>query len=166
MKSKLQKQKEMEQSEKLLKESQNLIFIDFQGATMKDLKKFRDELKKYQAKFKVFKKRLLRLVFQKLGINFDPSQFEAQLGTVFVSSKDIIEPASIVYKLFKETEKTGFKILGGFDLENKVFIDAEKMKFIGQLPKREIVLAQFLAIIVSPIRSFLYILSERSKNKA
>ncbi len=121
MKSKIQKQKEMEVAEKLLKESQNLIFVDFSGATMVDLKNLRSDLKKQKDNFKVIKKRLLKIVLQKLGIEFDPTQFDAQMGTIFVTHKDIVGAANAVYKLFKEKEKakTEFKILGGYDLENK-----------------------------------------------
>ena len=84
MKSKIQKQKEIEIGEKLLKKSQNLIFVDFSGATMKDLTTLRSQLKKLNSQFKVVKKRLLKIVFQKLGIDFDATQFEAQAGTVFI----------------------------------------------------------------------------------
>ena len=165
MKSKIQKQKEIEIGEKLLKKSQNLIFVDFSGATMKDLTTLRSQLKKLNSQFKVVKKRLLKIVFQKLGIDFDATQFEAQAGTVFIPEKDLAEATSIVYKLFKEKEKqkAGFKILGGYDLTNKTFIDEQKMMFIGQLPKREVVLAQLLGMIAAPIKSTLYILNERSK---
>jgi large subunit ribosomal protein L10 len=165
MKSRQQKQKEIEQGEKLLKKSQNLIFINFSGATMEDFKKMRSDLKKQKASFKVIKKRLLKIIFQKAGIDLDPKQFDSQVGTVFISDRDIVEAANIVYKLFKEKEKqkTNFNILGGYDLENKTFFDEQKMKFIGQLPKREVVLAQVLGTIASPIKSMLYILNERSK---
>ena len=165
MKSKLQKQKEMDLSEKLLKESKNLIFVDFSGATMDDLQNLRRDLKKQKNSFKVVKKRLLKIVLQKVGVDIDPTQFDAQVGTIFVTNKDIASAANVVYKLFKEKQKNkiGFKILGGYDLENKLFIDEQKMKAIGQLPAREVILAQVLSMIASPIRSMLYILSERSK---
>ncbi len=165
MKSKIQKQKEIELGEKLLKESQNLIFVDFSGATVNDLKNLKNNLKKQKASFKVVKKRLLKIIFQRLGIDFDPTQFDAQVGTIFIPAEDITEAVSPVYRLFKEKEKqkTGFKILIGYDIKNKLILDEEKMKFIGQLPSREIVLGQFLGTIAAPIRAMLYILSERSK---
>lgn len=165
MKSKIQKQKEMDLGEKLLKESQNLIFIDFSGATVNDLKSLRNNLKKQKASLKVVKKRLLKIIFQKMGIDFDPTQFEAQVGTVFIPAEDITEATAPVYRLFKEKEKKkkGFKILIGYDIKNKIIFDEQKMKFIGQLPSREIVLGQLLGTIAAPIRAMLYILSERSK---
>lgn len=166
MKSKPQKQKEMDSGEKLLKESENLIFVNFSGATMEDLKSLRADLKKQKDSFKVVKKRLLKIVLQKLGVDFDPTQFDAQVGTIFVIDKDIAVAANVVHKLFKAKQRTKaeFNILGGYDMENKVFIDEQRMKVIGQLPAKEIVLAQVLGMIASPIQSMLYILNERSKN--
>jgi len=166
MKSKLQKQKEMDLGEKLLKESENLIFVDFSGATMEDLKSLRADLKKQKDSFKVVKKRLLKIVLQKLGADIDPTQFDAQVGTIFVTDKDMASAANAVYKLFKAKQKakSSFNILGGYNMENKISIDEQKMKAIGQLPAKEIVLAQVLGMIASPIRSMLYILNERSKN--
>lgn len=166
MKSKLQKQKEMDLGEKLLKESENLIFVDFSGATMEDLKGLRADLKKQKDSFKVVKKRLLKIVLQKLGVDIDPTQFDAQVGTIFVTDKDMASSANAVYKLFKAKQKakSSFNILGGYNMENKISIDEQKMKAIGQLPAKEVVLAQVLGMIASPIRSMLYILNERSKN--
>jgi hypothetical protein len=40
---------------------------------------------------------------------------------------------------------------------------AEDVVYIGKLPPREVVLAQLLGMLAAPIRSFLYILDEKSK---
>jgi hypothetical protein len=55
------------------------------------------------------------------------------------------------------------KILAGYDIGNNVAIDAEQLIYIGKLPPREVVLAQLLGMLAAPIRSFLYILDEKSK---
>ena len=73
-----------------------------------------------------------------------------------------------IYKFFKEFEKKGFKILGLYDLLEKKFSDAETVKMIGQLPPKEILLAQLVGTIAAPIRTLMYVLQEhnkRSENK-
>ena len=110
----------------------------------------------------VVKKRLLRIALKNKGIDFNPEQFDSQVGAVF-ADKDISEVAGPVYKFFKEVEKKGFKILGAYDLSVNNFFDAETVKKIGQLPSREILLAQLVGMLSAPMKMFLYVLDQKSK---
>ena len=150
-----QKTKQIEEGEKLLAQSQSLIFVDFTGTSVENMKKARRSLKGLGAKLQVIKKKLLRIAFEKKKIDFNPEQFESQLGTVF-SENEIVSVAAPVYK-------SGLKILGGYDLSAKSFLDAERVKFIGQLPSREILLGQLVGMLAAPIRMFMYVLNEKSK---
>ena len=114
------------------------------------------------AKFKVIKKRLLRIVFEKMGVDFNPEQFNSQLGTIF-TQKDIYEIISPVYKFSHAKKKQGFKILGAYDLAEKKFIDAETVVKIGKLPTREILLSQLVGVLSAPMRMLAYVLNEKSK---
>ncbi|MEK7555355.1 MAG: 50S ribosomal protein L10 [Patescibacteria group bacterium] len=155
MLTKQQKIQQVEQGQKLLKESKSLIFVDFSGKGVDDLSALRKTLKEIGAKFKVIKKRLMRVVFEKEGIDFNPEQFELQMGTVF-APKEIFEIASTVYK-------SNIQILGGYDLAGKNFMDAEKVKFIGKLPSREILLGQLVGMIATPMKMFLSVLKQKSE---
>ena len=55
------------------------------------------------------------------------------------------------------------KILGGYDLSSKQVVDAKTVVYYGQLPPREVALAQVLGMLVAPIRGFMHILNEKSK---
>lgn len=107
----------------------------------------------------VIKKKLLSIIFERTGLNFNPEDFETQVATVF-------SPMAIydIAPFFAKSET--IKILGGFDLVNKQFIPAETVIAFSKLPSREVLLGQLVATMVSPIRAFLYILSERSKKIA
>jgi ribosomal protein L10 len=158
MKSREQKIQELKASEKLLKKSQSLIFIDFGKVPTKNLNSIKTKLKNIDARFKVIKKRLLKILFQQNNIEFDPtSVFEGQAGTVFAPT-DIYSAASPVYKFFE-----GMKILGAYDLDKKQFLEAALFKKIALLPSREILLSQLVGVLSAPIKMFLYILSEKSK---
>ena len=117
-------------------------------------------LKNVGAKFQVIKKRLLRIILKEKGIDFDPKQFEAQVGTVFMKG-DIFETAGSMYRFTKDKEN--FKILGGIDLNKAEKIEADFIKRIGQLPSREVLLGQVLGTMVAPLRAFMWILQERSR---
>ncbi len=117
MLTKQQKAKQMEEGEKLLEKSHGLIFIDFTGISVEKLRKLRRSLKELGAKLKVVKKKLLRIVFQNKKIDFNPEQFDSQVGTIFIEN-DITEIAGPVYK-------SNISILGAYDLLAKNFLDAQ-----------------------------------------
>ena len=75
-----------------------------------------------------------------------------------------METAGAVYKFSKQKEK--LKILAGFDLKGNKFIESEVVKRIGQLPGREVLLAQLVYMISAPIRQFMIVLNEKAKKVA
>ena len=159
-KTKTQKTNVITKGTEELKGAANLIFADFGGTTAQDLRDLRLSLKNVGAKFQVIKKRLLRIILKEKGIDFDPKQFEAQVGTVFMKG-DIFETAGSMYRFTKDKEN--FKILGGIDLNKAEKIEADFIKRIGQLPSREVLLGQVLGTMVAPLRAFMWILQERSR---
>lgn len=147
-----------------MKGSAAVILTDFTGVSANEVNKLRRTLKAMQAAYQVVKKRLLRFVFKELGIEFDSKQFSGQVGVVF-SPKDIVETSHAVYA-FSKTQKDVFKILGGFDVAAKQFIEGGDVKKIGQLPSREILLAQVVGMIAFPLKSLMYVLNETSKKRS
>ena len=170
MKTKAQKQEELKKGKELLAKAQVLVFTDFTNLPTKDVVRLRKELKTVGASYLVIKKRLLNVLLKEKKIDFDIRQFKLSVGTVF--SEANAEKISLpVYKLFASLEVPEGKakdmwvkhILGGYDLVNKKFIDPSEIVFIGKLPPREVLLAQLLGMLASPIRSFLYVLDQKSK---
>jgi len=158
MKSKQQKTQELKTGEELLKKSQVLIFVDFGKIPTENLRVIKNKLKSFEAKFRVIKKRLLKILFHKNEINFDPTAtFEGQAGTIF-AAKDIYTSANPIYKSFESG-----KILGAYDLAEKKFLDAALFKKIALLPSREILLSQLVGVLAAPLKMFMYILNEKSK---
>lgn len=173
MKSKSQKQEELKKGKELLDRSQVLIFTDFTKVKAEDLRRMRRELKKIGASFFVIKKRLLGLLLKERSVDFDTKQFKMSIGTIF-SENDLEKIGGPVYKFFSALEVPEGKekdlwvkhILGGYDLENKNLIDAAQIIVIGKLPPREVLLGQLLGMLVAPLRSFMYILDQKSKSTA
>ena len=157
MLTKEQKKQQIEESKDIIKNNKFLVFIDFTKTGVEDLKKLRRILRESGAKLKVIKKRLLNIAFKDGGFDF-----ESQVGTVF-SSSDIQDIASSVYKFSNEIKNKEFKILGGYDLSAKNFLDAEFVNMIGRLPSREVLLSQLLGVLQGPMKKFMYILDQKSK---
>lgn len=161
MKTKAQKVEQVKEAAELLKKSKLLVFADFTGLKVENLKKLRKILKAGNNVLSVVKKRLLRVVLKNEGIDFTPEQFETQAATIF-SNQNLEEIAGPVYKFSKDS-KDAFKILGAYDLAAKKFIEATDVIFIGQLPSREVLLAQLAGLFTAPLKMFMFILSEKSK---
>ena len=150
------------ETQDLLKNSKNLLFVNFTGTGVEDIKELKKTLRPLGATVRVVNKRLLRVSLEQSKIDFSPEQFETQLATIF-SPVDISEIAGPVYKFFKSKEKKGFNIYGAYDIEGAKFLDAAMTKQIGQLPSREVLLSQVVGVLAAPISMFLYILTERGK---
>lgn len=148
----------------LIQKSKALVFADFTGVPTGELRRLKTELKKAGANFKVIKKRLLKLALKDVGVEMDPMQFDAQVGTVFAPD-EMPSVAAAIYKFSKEMAKAkkDFKILGAYNLEEKSFLDADQFTVIAKLPSREVLLAQLVGVMSSPLRAFMYIVNELSK---
>ena len=164
MKTKAQKSNELDLGKDLLNKNQSVIFADFTGVGTAFINKLKKELKKSGSVFKVIKKRLLKIAMQKSGLDFDPTQFEAQVGAVFLPG-EVSSGAGVVYKFSRELakEKKDFKLLGAYEISKKSFLNAEQFLVIAKLPSREVLLGQLVGVLSGPIRAFMYVLQEKAK---
>lgn len=164
MLTKEQKKKQVAIGTEFLNKSKALVFADFTNVDTASINKLKAALKNLGANFKVIKKRLLNIVAKNAGLDFDPLQFEAQVGTVF-SEGDLSLVAGAVYKFSKDLakEKKDFKILGAYDLVDKSYLDTAQFILIAKLPSREVLLTQVLGGIIGPFRAFMYLLLELNK---
>ncbi len=182
MLTKEQKKKQVELGQDLLKKSKTLVFADFTGVDTASIRKLKIEVKKATsatanagqagsgqagATFKVIKKRLLSIALKNSGIDFDPLQFSAQVGTFFIP-EDLSSVASSIYKFAKELarSKKEFKVLGAYDLVAKTAVSVEEFTTVAKLPSREVMLAMVMGAITGPLRAFMYVLGELSKRTA
>lgn len=160
MKTKAQKKAAIESGVRGMEKSETLVLADFTGVPTKELNAFRKTLRAMGAVFTVVKKRLFKLMLKERGITFDPKTLSGQLGVVF-SPKDLVETAGITYTFSKGKE--AFKILGGFDLKEKRFVEGAEVVRYGALPSREVLLGQFVGMLTVPLRQFMTVLNERAK---
>jgi len=164
MKTKAQKQDEVKKGREFLGTSQTLVFTDVTKVSAEDVRKLRGELRGAGARLLVIKKRLLSIILKEKDIAFDPRESKMSVATVFspVSSE---KASAIVFKFFKEKNLEKEKILGGYDIVGSKVLTANDVRFLGQLPPREVLLGQLLGQLTGPLRTFLYILDQKSKQK-
>ena len=160
MKKKTEKIQEVEERAKEMGEHQTLILTSFTKIPANDLNDLRKTLRRAGAPFRVMKKRLLKRALEKRSIAFEYGKEEGQAGVV-LSPKDMLETSSIVYRFAKAHDT--FAIVGGVQVAEKQFVPASDVIRLGQLPSREVLLGQLVGMLVSPIRSFLFVLNEKAK---
>ncbi|MBI4094503.1 MAG: 50S ribosomal protein L10 [Candidatus Liptonbacteria bacterium] len=161
MKSRAHKQEELAKGKELLDKSRFLLFADLSKVSTEALRKLRKELRGAGAQLMVIKKRLLGLIAKERGMAFDPKTHKLQLGTVFAPEAE--QSSAAIFRFFKELGEEKTKILGGYDIGERKVLGAEMVQMIGALPPREALLTQLAGTLAAPIRSFLYVLQERSK---
>ncbi len=159
-KTKLQKISIVADVEKELQKSTTLIVADFTSLKTHELTLLRRLLQEIGAKMTVIKKRLVKIVLEKAGFTFNRESFPGQTGVVF-SPNDVIATSGQVYKFAKG--RVAFKILGGFNLVEKKFIEGADIIRFGSLPSREILLGQFVGMLTIPIKQLLFVLDQKSK---
>ncbi len=159
-KTKAQKHKVVEEGAQSLKGSASLVIADFTGIPTSEMNVLRKSLRSIGAALHVVKKRLLKIIFAQSGIAVDPKRFAGQTGVVF-SPKDLVETAGTVYRFAKGKEL--LKFLGGVEVGEKKFVEGADVRRIGALPGREALLGQLAYMLTVPIKQFLFVLDQRSK---
>lgn len=135
------------------------IFSDFHGVSVAKLQALRRLLKKESAEYKVSKKTLLDRALTEAGIQLKTKEMQGELGVAF-GYADEVAPAKALLKFSKENET--FKILGGI-LGEKV-LGAKEILALAKLPSIEILLAQLVGMLASPIRGFTTVLQGNLRN--
>lgn len=167
MLTKDQKKEIISESEQLLAENQNLLFVDFTGIPTGEINKLRRIVREIGGKFTVIKKRLLRIALKNKGFAVDPTQFEQQAGAIFLNA-EIFAAAAKIYVLIKELarSKKDLKILGGVNITEKREFSAEEFMQMAKAPTRETVLTQIALLLTIPIKKVMVALQERAKTVA
>ena len=145
--------------EKTIKENESLVFVNFHGLKVNDETMLRRNLQKEGVNYKVSRKTLLaRALLGKAEGEIPELTGEVALAC----SPDSTSFAREIYN-FQKTHKGLLSILGG--IFEKKFVTAEKMQEIAMIPSREVLYAQLVNLINSPIQRFAVMLNAIAKSK-
>ena len=145
--------------EKTIKENESLVFVNFHGLKVNDETVLRRNLQKEGVNYKVSRKTLLARALKGKA----EGEIPELTGEVAIAcSLDSTSSAREIYN-FQKTHKGLLSILGG--IFEKKFVTAEKMQEIAMIPSREVLYAQLVNLINSPIQRFAVMLNAIAKSK-
>lgn len=145
--------------EERFKKQKVSVFANFSGISVAKLARFRRELKKVGAEFKVAKKTFLGRVFVALGLGLKPDELAGEVGVIF-GYEDQAAPAKVAAKFAKENKT--FKFLKGI-LGDKV-IEAAAVTALAKLPSRQELLAEVARAFNFPIQNLVNVLQSNIRN--
>jgi large subunit ribosomal protein L10 len=149
MLTKKQKQELIDKLGEKIKTAKAVIFADYKGLKVVQLRELRRKLKASQGELKVAKKTLIDLALQKANIKDASSKdMSGQISLVF-GQKDEVSSAKILHDFSKKNE--GLKILGAI-LEGK-FLDESQAVSLAKVPAREQSLAQLAGTLNAPLQN-------------
>jgi large subunit ribosomal protein L10 len=133
----------------LLKDSKMTVVAQYQGTTVKALQQLRREAKNTGTQVKVVKNRLVRQAMQKHDAlkAADTSALEGMLLYAF-NADDEVAPAQALHSFAKANPT--IKFVGAFD-DKGTFLGADDVKALAQLPGKHQLIAEAVAMLLSPV---------------
>jgi large subunit ribosomal protein L10 len=179
MLQKSKKEEMIKDLEKAIKDSLSLVFVNFHGLKVSDETKLRSSLREQGVNYKVSRKTLLKRALEgkaqgeipelvgEVAIAYLPAKALATEGSKPASPAggDATTTPREIYNFQKTHKGKGIllNILGGIFEGN--FIGADKMMELAMIPSREVLYAQFVNLINSPIQRFAVVLDAIAKTK-
>jgi len=137
-----------------LKESTGVVLTDYQGMNVAQISSLRNELKYEKVEFKVVKNTLLEKASEELNVEDLTKDLIGCTAMVFCSD-DGVAPARLLKGYFKKN-KLELKVKSGL-IDGRVF-SPEKIMEIASLPSKDVLIAQMINGVKSPLYSLVFIL--------
>ena len=136
-------------SEKM-KDAKSVVFADYQGLTVEELKELRSKLREEGVSFKVAKKTLIRIAAEENGFDELPNEaLEGPVGAAF-SMEDEVVAAKILHNFSKDHDN--LKLRGAL-FEGRV-LSLSETKELSLIPGKEELYAKLVYLLNSPISGF------------
>lgn len=168
--TKNKKKEIIERARDILKKGTSFVFVNFKGLKVADTTTMRKDLRSKEIGYTVLKKTLLKRALGETETEGQLPDLSGEVALAYLSAQaggeDLLSPAREVYS-FEKKFKDNIKILGGV-FEGK-YLGRDGMLLIATIPPIDILHAQFVNLINSPIQRFVIALSkiaEKTKTNA
>lgn len=148
------KQQVAELAEKF-KKSKLVILADYQGISVEDVTKMREDLRKANVDYKVAKNNLLKFAAKENNLEELTKYLDGPTAVVF-SYDDYVTPAKVLFDF--SSAKENYKIKAGV-MDGKI-VSIDEIKRLAKLPSRQVLLTQLASALLANIRNLAVVLDQ------
>ena len=141
--------------------AKSFVLVDYRGLNVAEDTAMRSELRKNNVEYKVIKNRLVLRALKESGIEGFDALLEGPTALA-ISYDDAVAPSKIIVDSVKKTNNK-ISVKGGV-VEGKT-LDVEGIKKVASIPSKPVLVAQFLGMLQTPVRSLAVVLSEIAKKQ-
>jgi len=152
----------VDEIESLAKDAKSIVLVDYRGLTVANATDLRNTVRNAGGQYKVYKNRLMKIAFEKLGIQFPANDFEGTTAVLFHATDEAL-PAKIALDGSKKYNNS-LKLKSGY--VNGKYYNTEEITNLANIPSRDVLVAQLLGMLTNPMRSLAVAVSEIAKKNA
>jgi large subunit ribosomal protein L10 len=141
-----------------LKDSESIFIVKYSGLSSPDLTTLRQALSDSKARLFVVKNTVARRALKENGLETIVKSIEGPCGLIFVKEEPV-NASKVLYNFAKDHEN--LKLEGGF-LEDRV-LDKKDIEALAKLPSKEMLRAQVVGGLKSPITGVVMVLHRTLK---
>jgi large subunit ribosomal protein L10 len=130
-----------------LKKAKVAVLTDYRGLKVNQIQELRGRLRSGNVEYRVVKNTLARRAAESAGYKALESELKGPIAIAF-GYEDLSLPPRLINE-FVRTTRLKVEIVGGL-VEGRVF-DRDQIKQLADLPSREVLLAQLLGTLQSPV---------------
>ena len=146
MKTKAQKQVQLEAVKKVFAEAKSVVLVNFSGLTVAEDTELRRKVRESGAEYTVYKNTLIALAAKEHGVEALESVLE-QNTAICSSNEDAVAACKVIVEFAKAHDK--MQIKAGV-VDGKV-VSVDEVKAIASLPPKEVLVAKMLGSLNAPI---------------
>jgi large subunit ribosomal protein L10 len=132
----------------MINKSNAFFLTEYTGQSVKDLQKLRGEIREIDGTYLITKNTLLRHAFEKTGKPVPADLMVGQLATGFALGE-----APALAKMLSKYSKSSEQFAIKFGVMDDVFLTAEQVEDLANLPSLDELRAQLIGIIQAPARN-------------
>ncbi|MDE5616998.1 MAG: 50S ribosomal protein L10 [Clostridia bacterium] len=155
------KAQHIEEIKSMIQGCNGMVVVSYQGISVADDTQLRAKFRAENVQYKVLKNRLVQRALSELGIEGFDKYLEGSSAFAFANG-DALAAAKIVV----EQGKTVKALKAKCGLMDGAFIDETVVTKLASIPSKEVLLAQLLGMLQSPISGFARAIQQVAEKRA
>ncbi|MDE6189703.1 MAG: 50S ribosomal protein L10 [Clostridia bacterium] len=155
------KAQHIEEIKEMIQQCNGMVVVSYQGITVEEDTQLRAKFRAENVRYKVLKNRLVQRALSELGIQGFDHHLEGSSAFAFANG-DALAAAKIVV----EQGKTIKALKAKCGLMDGAYIDETVVTKLASIPSKEVLLAQLLGLLQSPISGFARAIQQIAEKQA